>query len=92
VYSLAIQVFSPLTIPSLNVKNLRKNVRIVSKVKIRYSLKITFFIPRQKQAFIDDVWRLTLDLPTSFPVSLDSDLLTVFLDGGRWTELILGSV
>ncbi len=28
----------------------------------------------------------------SLPVSLDSVLLTVFLDGGRWMELILGSV
>lgn len=50
------------------------------------------FIPRQKQASTDDAWRLTLDLLMSLPVSLDSDLLTVFLDGGRWTELILGSV
>lgn len=53
---------------------------------------MTFFIPWQKRASIDDVWRLTLDLLMSLPVSLDSDLLTVFLDGGRWTELILGSV
>lgn len=39
-----------------------------------------------------DVWRLTLDLLMSLAVSFDSDLLTVFLDGGRWMELILGSV